>query len=84
VHGAGFAGALGVLKLPPDRIVPALFGFNVGVELGQLIALGVLGLAAALASRAPPSVRPLLRDGFAAILIGLGTYWFAERTFVAL
>ena len=84
VHGAGFAGALGVLKLPPDRIVPALFGFNVGVELGQLIALGVLGLAAALAARAPASVRPLLRDGFAAILIGLGTYWFAERTFVAL
>jgi hypothetical protein len=82
VHGAGFAGALGALSLPPDRIVPALFGFNVGVELGQLVALAILAAAAFLVTRLPAPARPWLRDGFAALLIALGVYWFAERTFV--
>ncbi|UJR79223.1 HupE/UreJ family protein [Sandaracinus amylolyticus] len=36
LHGLGFAGALAEVGLPRDAIVPALLGFNVGVELGQL------------------------------------------------
>ncbi|MBU6373714.1 MAG: HupE/UreJ family protein [Alphaproteobacteria bacterium] len=83
VHGAGFAGALAVLKLPQDRIVPALFGFNVGVELGQLIALAVMGVAAALVARAPAPARAWTRDVAAAALLGLGVFWFAERTFLS-
>ena len=42
VHGAGFGGYLKSLFL--DRIVVPLFGFNVGIEVGQL---GVLALALA-------------------------------------
>jgi len=84
VHGAGFAGALGVLKLPADRIAPALFGFNVGVEIGQLAALGVLAAAAFAASKAPVRWHAPLRDGFAAALVALGVFWFAQRTFITL
>jgi hydrogenase/urease accessory protein HupE len=36
VHGLGFASVLRDLALPRARLVPALLGFNVGVELGQL------------------------------------------------
>jgi hydrogenase/urease accessory protein HupE len=36
LHGLGFAGALAEVGLPPGDIPLALFGFNVGVELGQL------------------------------------------------
>ena len=36
VHGMGFAGVLGGLGLPEGGFWPALIGFNVGVELGQL------------------------------------------------
>jgi hypothetical protein len=39
VHGFGFAGALGELDLPDHARVQALFGFNLGVELGQLAVL---------------------------------------------
>ncbi len=36
VHGLGFAGALSEIGLPQGAIAPALFAFNLGVELGQL------------------------------------------------
>jgi hypothetical protein len=36
VHGLGFAGVLLEQELPRGQLVQALFGFNVGVELGQL------------------------------------------------
>lgn len=45
VHGLGFAGVLGELGLPRAQLLPALLGFNVGVELGQL---GVVAVAALL------------------------------------
>jgi len=32
----GFAGALRETGLPADGLLPALFGFNLGVEVGQL------------------------------------------------
>lgn len=48
LHGFGFAGALAQVGLPPADIPLALFLFNVGVELGQLlfVAAVLAGLAA--------------------------------------
>lgn len=37
IHGLGFAGALREIGLPESDIPVALFAFNIGVELGQLI-----------------------------------------------
>jgi len=82
VHGFGFAGVLAELSLPPDRLVPALLGFNVGVEVGQL---GIVALAW-------PALRSLARlaDGWphravaelgSAAVCGLGLFWFLTRTF---
>jgi hypothetical protein len=36
VHGLGFSGVLLEQELPRAQLVQALFGFNVGVELGQI------------------------------------------------
>lgn len=36
LHGLGFAGALSDLGVPDAHFISALFGFNVGVEIGQL------------------------------------------------
>jgi len=85
VHGFGFAGVLGQMQLPTERLAPALFGFNVGVELGQL----------AVVALAFPLVRALARtdragriggwvlDGASAAICGLGIFWFVTRTFGA-
>ena len=42
VHGFGFAGALSELGLPAGARVPALLGFNLGVELGQLAVVAIV------------------------------------------
>ena len=47
IHGMGFAGFFGELGLPPGQFWSALIGFNLGVEVGQLLVLivaAVLGM----------------------------------------
>ncbi len=44
-HGLGLATKLQDLSLDPAAIVPNMLGFNLGVELGQLLALGAAWLA---------------------------------------
>ena len=42
LHGLGFAGALTAVGLPDGEIPLALFFFNIGIELGQLLFVGVI------------------------------------------
>ncbi len=51
LHGLGFASVLGEFGLPADQFIPALIGFNVGVELGQLAVIAVAFLLVYLAQR---------------------------------
>jgi hypothetical protein len=81
-HGAGFAGALTALDLPRERLVGALLGFNLGVELGQLAALAGFALIAAVIARAPPIWRDRAAQATAAALLALGAFWFTQRTFL--
>jgi hypothetical protein len=79
IHGFGFAGVLNELALPPGRLVLALGGFNVGVELGQL---GVIVLAWPLVRAAERAGlgRPVAEVGSSA-LCGLGVFWLVVRAF---
>ena len=87
VHGAGFAGYLQSLFL--DRIVVPLLGFNLGIELAQIVVLAAIALAlagvdAALRRVAAGGVRalPVLRLRVVALsaVIGLvATAWAVER-----
>lgn len=54
LHGLGFAGVLREVGLPAEAIPTALFGFNVGIELGQLAFVAMMLLLAA-------ATRPLVR-----------------------
>jgi hypothetical protein len=53
VHGLGFAGALSEVGLPQGDIPLALLMFNVGVETGQLLFVGVVVLVRELLQRLP-------------------------------
>ena len=46
LHGFGFASALSEIGLPQNAILLALFFFNVGVELGQLLFVGAFTMVA--------------------------------------
>jgi hypothetical protein len=82
VHGFGFAGVLGEMQLPTERLVPALFGFNVGVELGQLATVAVVWpILRALSTLAEGRVHRLVTDAASAGICGIGLYWFVSRVF---
>lgn len=41
LHGLGFASVLTAYGLPDGAVLPALLGFNIGVELGQLLCIAI-------------------------------------------
>jgi hypothetical protein len=51
LHGLGFASVLGAFGLPEGAFVPALIGFNLGVEFGQLSVVAVAFACVLLAVR---------------------------------
>jgi hypothetical protein len=80
VHGFGFAGALAELGLPQGAMALSLFGFNVGVELGQL-AIVVILLPLAYALRGTRFYRQAVLTGGSACIVVLALWWFVERAF---
>lgn len=78
VHGFGFANALAHLDLSTGQMVKALFGFNLGVELGQLILMALLVPLVILAHR-NKRAEPYLIKGTATLVCLAGLYWFVER-----
>ena len=79
VHGFGFAGILAEMTLPTDRLVPALFGFNVGVELGQLAVVGLAWPALRWLNTRSATGYHAVADATSAAVCGLGLYWFLVR-----
>jgi hypothetical protein len=54
IHGLGLSTRLQHLGLPEDGLLARVIAFNVGVEIGQLVALtAIVGLGALLISRVP-------------------------------
>jgi hypothetical protein len=80
VHGFGFASALADLGLPKDALALALVGFNVGVELGQMVIVSAFVPVAFWLRGTGFYRRGLLPVGSILIAIIAG-YWFAQRAF---
>lgn len=80
LHGLGFAGALAETGLPADAIPLALFAFNLGIELGQILWIAVCLVLVAGLHRLWPALQQLPVPGFAAYVIGIcAAYWSLER-----
>jgi hypothetical protein len=81
IHGFGFAGVLAEMSLPSDRLVPALLGFNLGVELGQLAVVVIAWPALRfVAQRFDARVERLVVEVGSAAICGLGLFWFVTRS----
>ena len=81
VHGMGFAGVLTELGLPPSRYALALFSFNIGVEMGQIVViLGAYWLVGKwFADR--PWYRARVVNPISFVMALIAFYWTFERTF---
>lgn len=82
IHGFGFAAVLGEAGLPPHRLVAALFGFNAGVEVGQLaVVAAVWPLLRLGATVQGGRFRLAIIEGGSAAVLALGVFWFVTRAY---
>ena len=79
LHGFGFAGALADIGLPEQARAMALLLFNVGVEIGQLMVVGVL-LTLLYGLRVGRMPLPAAAVQAPIVVMGaVSAYWFLER-----
>ncbi len=78
-HGFGFASVLGEKGLSGDYLVPSLLGFNLGVEIGQVLIICMIFPVLFLIRRLKIYPAIIKYGSMALILIAL--YWFVERAF---
>ena len=79
LHGFGFAGALSEIGLPEQAKAAALLLFNVGVEIGQLLVVGVLLTLVQLVRMGRVQVPATARQLPIYIMGIVSAYWFVER-----
>jgi hypothetical protein len=79
LHGLGFAGVLTELGLPAGRVLAALVGFNVGVELGQLSVVTGAFAAAWLFRAHPAAYRRFLAVPASIVIAVTGFIWSISR-----
>lgn len=80
LHGFGFSAVLVDLGLPRSQLVGVLFGFNVGVEIGQFAVVAAF-LPVAYFTRSQPIYRRVGLIGGSAVIALVATIWFVERAF---
>ncbi|MEO9631567.1 MAG: HupE/UreJ family protein [Sulfitobacter sp.] len=81
LHGLGFASVLGDFGLPAGQFVPALIGFNIGVELGQLAVIAIAFVLVGWAMKRDWYRRAIAVPA-SCVIAAVGAYWFIERVFL--
>ncbi len=82
LHGLGFASVLGEFGLPQAQFIPALIGFNVGVELGQLTVIALAFLGVGVWFRGKTWYRQAIAMPASGVMALIGGYWVVERVFL--
>jgi hypothetical protein len=78
MHGLAFAALLGRLDLSRSSLVTELLGFNLGIELTQLVVVALVMPSLVILSRS--RAYPFLRTALAGLGIVLAAGWLAQRT----
>ena len=79
-HGFGFADVLAELGVTSQNAILSLFGFNLGVEIGQLVIIAVVFPMLYLLRKQQFYSGFVMKTG-ASMLGVMSLYWFIERAF---
>ncbi len=79
VHGLAFAQALEVLHLPRPQLAAALFSFNVGIEVAQVVVVALTFPVIFAMAKASWRLRAV--QGLSIFIFGCGTLWLVQRAF---
>ena len=77
IHGLAFAGTLADLNLEPKYMALSILGFNIGIELMQLLVVGLIMPWLILLSRT--SFYPIIRHAGALFAAVAALAWITER-----
>ena len=80
-HGFGFASVLAEMGVHSNYVVLTLLGFNIGIEIGQLIIVCLVFPALYLLRTTAVYTRIGLTYGAIALVL-VSAYWFIERAFL--
>jgi hypothetical protein len=81
VHGFAFASVLMEARLATARLAHALFGFNLGVEAGQLAVVALVWPLFTLATRRRDGLRLAVVEAGSAAVLALGVFLFVTRAY---
>ena len=80
IHGFGFANILSEISLDRTNFLVSLLGFNIGVEVGQILVLIIMwGLMSFLAAKILSNNMKKITGLVSSILCSIGLYWFLTR-----
>lgn len=80
LHGLGFASVLGGIGLPDGAFIPALIGFNIGVEVGQLTVIAIAFAVVGFWFNQKSWYRSAISVPASVAIALMGTWWVIERT----
>lgn len=80
LHGLGFASVLAEFGLPQAQFIPALLGFNLGVELGQLTVIAIAFVLVGYWFGDKQWYRARIAVPASAVIALIGAWWVIERT----
>ena len=83
LHGLGFASVLSAFGLPQTQFIPALIGFNIGVELGQLSVIFIAFILLGYWFGKKAWFRSRISIPASLLIAATGGWWFVERTILA-
>ena len=79
LHGFGFAGALSEIGLPRQDLVLSLLGFNLGVELGQVVFVIVVILVVKMMNQLFHEIPKWISTATIYGIGSLASFWLIER-----
>ncbi len=80
IHGFGFANILSEISLDRTNFLISLLGFNIGVEIGQILVLVIMwSLMSFLATKILSNNIKKITGLVSSILCSIGLYWFLTR-----
>ena len=79
IHGFGFANVLREMELPARALGWSLLSFNLGVEIGQLLAVVIWSRRCWRDPRPEPEAGRRLAVAGSVVVIGAGAFWFIQR-----
>lgn len=79
IHGAGFAGGLEDANIVRGELLRPLLGFNIGVELAQLVILTLVYGAVYAINLRTVKLREYAPKAVSLAIFTMGSFWFVQR-----